>query len=285
MVRKNIFELLINQYDVAKEMNKISELFENIKILCGYYPTACYIEEIFEKQIFPKWKQRGCYLSCSEMREALNIPYLFVMKDEADILNRLEYYVNILISLDKRLNIKQNIPNFQCPAEYYMLCNNIDILLEHLNYEKQIFEDKEKVILVPKNPASTAVAEIAPKEIAFAIFKYNHASLKRDLVGKKQLLLSIANEYEPLLKKPVDGFKDYFDKTNALLNNLHLRHNNKTGKNKNETVANMPPEELESWYDELYQLLLFCVLCKDNYERKGKVSEILKNLKTELKAK
>ena len=37
---------------------------------------------------------------------------------------------------------------------------NIDILLDRLNYEKIIFENEQKVILVPKNPAATAVAEV-----------------------------------------------------------------------------------------------------------------------------
>lgn len=288
MARKNIFELLISKYDIVKEMNKIVQIFEQTKLGYGFsyfekQQQTYSIEQVFEWNCFPDWKQRGPYISCAEMKADLNLPKKY-SQDMGDMLKGLEYYVNILSNLKYKINIPGNI-NVSCPPLYAMLLTNIDILLEHINYEKLEFPEEEKVILVPKNPAATAVAEIAPKEIAFAILKYNHASLKGQLEEKRQLLVSIANEYEPLLEKPVEGFKDYFAKTTGLLNNLNIRHNNTAGKNKNEIVAKMSPEELESWYDELYQLLLFCVLCKDNYERKGKVSELLKNLKTELKAK
>ena len=68
-----------------------------------------------------------------------------------------------------------------------------------------------------------------------------------------------------------------------LMNMNLIRHNNKSGKNKKELVAQMSDEELESWYDELYQLLLFCVLIKDNKERKDKVDELLKRINTQPK--
>ena len=133
--------------------------------------------------------------------------------------------------------------------------------------------------MIPKNPAATAVAEIAPKEIAFAILKYNHASLKGQIEEKRKLLHSIANEYEDLLDHPITGFGDYFKTTRGLLNNLNIRHNNKSGKNKNALVQKMSKEELEKQYDELYQLLLFCVLTKENSERKKAADELLKRIK------
>ncbi len=282
MTRKNIFEILKSKYEIPIEMSKISMLFYDIKIVArnplNFNVNECSIEQLFEIFCFTNWKQRGSYLSCDEMKKALDFPKGIVTKEQ-DIIKILEYYINLLVMLNSKLNLTQNI-NFGCPATYKLLNDNIEILLEHLNYEKIIFNEEEKVILVPKNPAATAVAEITDnKDISFAILKYNHASLKGDLEGKRQLLLSIANEYEPLLKKPIDGFKDYFSMATGLLNNIHLRHNNKTGKDKKEVVANMSDKELEKWYDELYQLLLFCVLIKDNVKRKNEIDELLKKLK------
>ena len=152
-------------------------------------------------------------------------------------------------------------------------------ILEHLHYDTNVNEQEECIMLIPKNPAATAVAEMTEnKDISFAILKYNHASLKGDLEGKRQLLLSIANEYEPLLKNPIDGFTDYFKKATFLLNNLNLRHNNKSGKDKKQFVVDMPNKELEKWYDELYQLLLFCVLIKDNVKRKKEIDDLVKKI-------
>lgn len=282
MARKNIFELLSEKYNIVKEMNKIAELFAGVKISYGDYftqraPQQYSIEQIFEWNCFPKWKQRGPYLSCAEMKADLNIPNSF-SNNMDDIIKGLEYYINILRMVEEKLNFSRNM-QFSYPPAYPMLLKNIDILLEHLNYEEQVFAQDEKVILVPKNPAATAVAEITDKEhIAFAILKYNHNSLKGNIAEKKSLLLSIANEYEPLLKNPINGFSDYFDKANCLLNNLNLRHNNLEGRDKREIVCEMPAEELEKWYDELYQLLLFCVLIKDNIKRKKEIDDLVKKL-------
>lgn len=279
MARKNIFELLSEKYNIVKEMNKIAELFLSIEITATNplnFQSGIYsIEQIFEWNCFPKWKQRGPYLSCAEMKADLNIPNSF-SNNMDDIIKGLEYYINILRLVT--VNFSRNL-NISYPSAYPMLLKNIDILLEHLNYEEQVFAQDEKVILVPKNPAATAVAEITDKEhIAFAILKYNHNSLKGNIAEKKSLLLSIANEYEPLLKNPINGFSDYFDKANCLLNNLNLRHNNLEGRDKREIVCEMPAEELEKWYDELYQLLLFCVLIKDNIKRKKEIDDLVKKI-------
>lgn len=279
MARKNIFELLSEKYNIVKEMNKIAELFLSIEITATNplnFQSGIYsIEQLFEWKCFPKWKQRGPYLSCAEMKADLNIPNSF-SNNMDDIIKGLEYYINILRLVT--VNFSRNL-NISYPPAYPMLLKNIDILLEHLNYEEQVFDQDEKVILVPKNPAATAVAEITDKEhIAFAILKYNHNSLKGNIAEKKSLLLSIANEYEPLLKNPINGFSDYFDKANCLLNNLNLRHNNLEGRDKREIVCEMPAEELEKWYDELYQLLLFCVLIKDNIKRKKEIDDLVKKI-------
>lgn len=282
MPRQNIFELLASKYNVVKEMNKIAKLFSMIQITArnpfNFQVTQFGIEGIFETCCFTTWKQRGAYVSCTELKEDLSLPKQF-SEDIDEMVQGLEYYINVLNMLEKILGIRSNI-NYSCPPAYTMLLKNIDILLEHINYEKLEFPDEEKVILVPTNPAATAVAEISSKDTAFAILKYHHASLKGNLAEKKKLLLSIANEYEPLLAKPIAGFKEYFDKATGLLNNLNLRHNNKTGKHKIDAIANMPPEEMENWYDDLYQLLLFCVLIKDNTVRKEKAANLLKTIKT-----
>lgn len=282
MTRKNIFEILKEKYNVKKEISKIITLFEEMKIQrtnpLDFQMETYSIEHLCNHFCFYTWKQRGAYLNCEEMRADLQLKTENISRED-DVIIILEYYINILSLINARCRLRDST-KFLVPQLFWMMNKNIDILLEHLNYKEIINSEEEKVILVPKNPAATAVAEITEnKDIAFAILKYNHASLKGDLEGKRQLLLSIANEYEPLLKKPIDGFKDYFSMATGLLNNIHLRHNNKTGKDKKEVVANMSDKELEKWYDELYQLLLFCILIKDNTKRKDEMAELLKKLK------
>lgn len=120
--------------------------------------------------------------------------------------------------------------------------------------------------------AGKSIFEVLEKcydfNIAFSVLKYNHASLKGQLEEKRKLLQSIANEYEDLLKSPIKPFGDFFTKTTGLLNNLNIRHNNKNGKTQKETLIQMEAKEVKKWYNETYQLLLFCILAKDLSERK-----------------
>lgn len=279
MTRKNIFELLKEKYNIEHEMNKITTLFYSrmFKYIDSYaYKQTIYeIENIVDNKLLFAWKQRNSCLSCNEIKAKLNLEYEYSRLDNVILI--LEYYENLIYLVDRHMNL--NKINYQIFQEYFMLKENIANLLDYINYEICTIEKDEKVLIVPKNPSATSVAEISNDETAMAILMYNHHTLKGDLEAKRKILYSIAKEYEPLLSKPIDGFKDYFVKATNMLNNLDIRHNNKKGKHKNNLVVNLKNDELEKWYDELYQLLLFCVLIKDNIERKNNIEEFLKNLK------
>ena len=51
-------------------------------------------------------------------------------------------------------------------------------------YETKILEDEERVLLLEKNAAATAVAEITPSEISNKIIEYNHFLLKGNIEEK-----------------------------------------------------------------------------------------------------
>lgn len=282
MSRQNIFEISKNKYNIVKEMNKIKNLYNDK--LC-YTKTSNYygneekkfytVENIVDKYCIYTWKQRGSYLNCKEIRNTLEIPEQYTNYTSSDdIIKSLEYYVNIFT-----LFIDKKPKDVYVTNTFNMVIQNILILLKHINYKHIFIPKEEKILLIPKNPEATAVAEISSEETALAILKYNHSSLKGNLEEKRKLLYQIALEYEPLLKTQIDGYKDFFSKTNALLNNLNIRHNNKATENNKNKVIDLDEQELEKWYDELYQLLLFCVLIEDNVKRKDKVNEFLETLK------
>ncbi|MBP5534253.1 MAG: hypothetical protein J6Y03_01955 [Alphaproteobacteria bacterium] len=290
MTRKNIFEILESKYNPTNELFKIATLFGDKSIihtftmLLGKEVTNRYSIEEKVNDIFSSWKSRGTCISCEDMRNELGINEIFKKFGKIptdDIICCLEYYKNIYFLFVNR--VKPVLQNYKYTNSFHMLNSNMDTLLDHLNYDQYCFKDQEKVILVPKNPAATAVAEISSEDTAMAILKYHHASLKGQIEEKRDLLRRIAKEYEPILDNGVNGFNDYFKRANDLLNNLDIRHNNKVGKKKNELVTNLTNEELEKWYDELYQLLLFCVLIKDNKERKERIEEFLNTKRKDAK--
>ncbi|MGN0912502.1 MAG: hypothetical protein ACI4OE_04310 [Alphaproteobacteria bacterium] len=276
-MRKNIFEILESRYNTFSEFVVIEQLFNSPLLIDNRYyvnGNQTTIVNAVNNTCFYKWKQRGTCLTAEDMMKKLDLTGLKALADEGKIC-KLEYICNMVYLVNTNLFS----PQFTKTYEFFMFEQNIKILLEHLNYEEHVFDEDEKVILIPKNPAATAVAEISSEDTAMAILMYHHASLEGKLAEKKDILRRIAQEYEPTLDKPIEGFTDYFKTANNMLNNLDIRHNNRDGKNKKELVLNLTDLELENWYDELYQLLLFCVLIKDNKERKDNMSEFLKGLK------
>lgn len=254
MSRQNIFEILSSEYNIEKEFNKINSLFETRLIRytnpLNFGTLEGAIENIINSCFLLTWKQRGSYFSCAEMRD--KIGFTIGNYNEDNVITTLEYYINLINLLNLRLKSPTIRVNYQFYNEFYLLKQNIDILLEHLNYEKIIIDEEEKVLLVPKNISSIAVAEISTKNTAFSILKYNHTALKGNLEEKRNILNSIYLEYEPLLKSPPEGYGDFFNKTNALLNTLHIRHNNKAKENNKNRIVNLNDDEMEKWYDELY---------------------------------
>lgn len=279
----SIFEILKSKYDFNRELKKISFLFEEQLAYHTYEDDLLEktdsrsIEYIVDRH-FSSWKSRGTCTCCQDMRYELRMDIILSNQKitEKNIIICLEYYENI-INLFLKISKNRSCYGFNL-NKFKILCSNINILLDRLNYEKHIFEEEEKVILVPKNSAATSVAEKSSKETALAIVMYRHASLKGQLEHKRRLLVAIWQEYESLFKNGIDGFSGYFDTARNMLNGCHLRHNNKTGKDKKDAIAQMSDDELELWYDELYELLLFCVLIKDNKARKDKISNFLKSV-------
>jgi len=277
MTRKNMFEILKENYNILQEMDKIGFLFR--KELFSYERISYTIENLFNEKFLPYWKHRGSCLSCDEIKSKLKLPDTFFTSTPIEkYVSTIEYYENIIYPIYSEIQSLKN-RGWSIEKEFNILIENIKIFLDHINYEHKIFKDEEMVLIIPKNPAATAVAEISSKKTSFSILKYNHASLKGDLAEKRNLLNAIYLEYETVLENPIDNYKDFYKKANQLYNNLHIRHDNKTKENNKNVVLEIDDEELEKWYDELYQLLLFCVLIKDNLERKKEVEEFLKSIK------
>lgn len=257
MIQKNIFEMRDSEYNKQREFRIIIDLFfKPIFILDNSNPydivnnkLLATIEKVIDTHCFYSWKQRGHCLDTSDFKEKIGLHKLL---DEINIITSLEYICNMIYLADMKLPASVELYR----DKYELLKGNIDILLEHLNYEKHVFEKEEKVLLIPKNPMATSVAEISSEDTANAIFQYHHESLKGDLEAKRDILRRIAKEYETILNNPDPSIlKSYCRDAKWALNNLDIRHNNM----EKVFMRNLSHEELEKLYDALYELLLFCI--------------------------
>lgn len=268
MSRKNIFDILNEKASISSQINKIEMLLSESSIN-RFTP-----EEIVDIECMRDWKARGRFTSCAEIRECLQITYAHIKRGLSDeqVLFYLEYVSNIIwLCNEKYLAGSEDYDD-----DYIYLQENLTGILDDLGYEAKVFEDEEKVILVEKNAAMTAVAEVVDQKTAFAVIEYNHHLLKGNIAEKQRILKILADKFEPMRVELKKADKDLESNTGYLLNKMNIRHNNVEGKNAIEYVKNLSDKELEEWYDETYQMLLLCFLEYDNIERSKKVSKLKK---------
>lgn len=264
--RKNIFDILNENIGVLAEIRVIEELMGEYSI-DNETP-----EDIVDQYCFREWKARGRCIGTQDMRERLNLNEYQVhhIQNLTDALLYLEYVSNIIWLCNEKFDIDDcDIAN-----EYEYLQENVQGLIADLGYEAKVFEDEEKVLLLEKDAAATAVAEISDAAVSEAVLEYNHFLLKGNLEEKRKILLQLADVYEPR-KSQLKGVDSSLESNlGFMLNKMNIRHNNKEGKHVSAYLAQMPDEELEGWYDETYQMLLLAFLELDNVERNTRVNEL-----------
>lgn len=274
MARKNIFEILNEKVNVDEEINKIKRLVSEATIEDTMY--AYDIEGFVDEFCLHDWKQRGRYISCGEIKGALDLDVfeqITCLYGNAEMLIYLEYLCNLVWLCNRYINEKHY---YKTSLKYVYLCENIASLVDSFNYEIKEFSDDEKVLLVEKNAAATAVAEIVELDVAYEIIEYNHHLMKGDIGKKQKILKVLADKVEPMRGELKKINKELESNVGYLLNKMNIRHNNVEGKNAIEYVKNLSEEELEAWYDETYQMLLLCILEYDNIERNRKVADLKK---------
>lgn len=269
MSRSNIFEILHEKVDIDNEIITILELFYKVKLF-GNHPNYD-IEHFCDEFCIPFWKSRRFVTSCDDMRERLAITddNIEMGLDRQHMLILIEYILNVIMLCDQ-----QKPEDSEWSMEFNMLFQNIKNLVEYLNYEIKVVAEQEKTILIEKNAAATAVAEIMDKETAYSVIEYNHFLLKGNLPKKQQILKILGDKFEGKKSQIKSINNSLASDIGFLLNKLNVRHNNLEGKSAEAFIQTMSSEELEQWYDDTYQLLLLAFLELDNVTRRQKVNEL-----------
>ena len=100
--------------------------------------------------------------------------------------------------------------------------------------------------------------------------------MKGDIRQKRDVVLTLADQLEPQRAKLKQINSTMESDLFFLFNNLNLRHNNAdpNGKNYVSFVAAMKEEEIEQWYDDIYQMCLLAFLELDQIDRKSRVAQL-----------
>ena len=272
MSRKNIFEMVSENFDVSIELDRMYRLFEK-RGMVPWNRGAYTLRDYINYAGFSTWRNRGRCIDLNDFLELLDYDSLWsnAETDIQDLFTLIEIIYNFWYIADRRTSLSygsdENARNFR------LLRKIMDDCLAHYNYKGKYFQDFEQLIVIEDKPEATAVAEIVDNETGQKVLRYNHYLLKGDLQAKKDILLALGADLEAKRKQLRGLNKDLEDGIFYILNNLNLRHNNKTEGDKNyrKAVEFMDDVVLECWYDELYQMMLLAYLQLDHVDRNNRV--------------
>lgn len=283
-MRKSIFDIVAGKLDMESDTYRLVTMVNTEKTLCmnnyTYYTVFKFVAEF----CFRDWNYRSRYIDVDDFLEALDFGELvenakWDIESHLTLIELIYNFWNLAYNMFEDEDFKENL---QWCGNFYHLKEVMDDILEEYNHVVYSNEDKDYFIVVENKPEVTAAAEIMPTAaLSFNVIKYNHRSLKGEVDAKRAILVSLGAELEPKRKVLQDINKQLSDDIFFMLNNMNVRHNNcaasDPGKYK-EYVSKMTLEQLEEWYDDIYQMMLLAFLLLDNVERSAKVYELKTNV-------
>ena len=144
---------------------------------------------------------------------------------------------------------------------------------------------KNKIVLYPKNaPLEKAVEACDEEEIQWELIRYVREDLSLAEKRKSLAYLATGLYIEEDDSEKEEPIKSIVKNATTLLNNLHIRHNNKTGKWENQAFKDLDENDAITLCDMVYNEMLTIVLLREHKKYEDLYSEFRKKQK-EAKAK
>lgn len=268
-MRRNFAQVLKSgNIDPKKEYSKLYDLFYGKNKRDGK-SLADIISMNFECFYF-----RGTCLDLEEFDEAYGFRFVEQPQDFSMdyLVSFCEYIYNFVIHFESVYDIFE-----QLNKSFYL--QQIRKVIEAIGYMESF--DTGLTIFVPKDNVAIAVSEskLIPENVSYKVIAYNHHSMKGDVEAKRVALLAFYNILEPYENKLSQLAASFKRNLFFAMNNFNIRHNNINPLDKTyykKIVAEMSSNELEKWYDEIYQMCLYAFMLLEQNDR-NKDFEDIKN--------
>lgn len=274
-MRKSIFDIASASINISNEVDRIVSM--SIKEKCTYSsPYNRTLFEFVDERCFRDWSYRGHFVNVDDFLEAVNYKEIIIAAQNGDS----EAFMTLIELTYNLWNLAYHDIIDEKSASGWN--NNFfhlrDVMLDNIEkYNHKAYIDDERILIIEDKPEVTTVAEIIEHDLAIDIIRYNHRSMQGEIELKKKILIALGLELEPKRKELQVLNKQLSDDIFFMLNNMNLRHNNRSKKDMTkykEYVAKMSKARLEKWYDELYQMLLLAYLLLDNVGRTETVRDL-----------
>lgn len=261
----NIFDLLDKDLALDEEYSKLFDLFENEYI----YTDSIYsynIVELFNKRI-SSWKYRGTSTSLDDVLRKIGLKeYTLPVFAHDDILKLIQLILNVKFFLESE----------GCSFKKSFLFDNIDFILNKLQLDTIVINSQ--VMIIQKNVDVIIAANNVDKDLRILFFEYLDFEIEKDIKKKRNILKDIANKMEPDREKYNKTNKKLTNDLFNLFNKLNIRHNNVEGGKSVKIVKEMSDEELLSWYDKVFELVVYLINQKKSNKILSEIRELIKEI-------
>ena len=265
MARKNIFQLVEEHYDIQAEAKKIDFLFKHEEYFSRNY-TYYTLQKLIEEYLFVDWRYRG---TCIEIKEYLeranaNIPSKGYSASEDTIINFLEAMENFVELYERNGNNLFAQYNIKYYGNFYdVFCPLIDTMEKRMGLSRRKYRDR--VILYPKNAPLEGVLNVLDEEdVQWELIRYAREDMTLSEKRKSLAYLATNLYIEDDKNETNPTIKTLISKAGNILNNLHIRHNNKTGKWENEALKDVSKKEALMLCDMIFNEMLTIVLLREH---------------------
>ena len=269
-MRKSIFQLIDENYNIQNEIRKINKLLFEEKYFSDELCYADYtLERLLEDFLFVDWKYRGTCLTIKSFMKQVNA-YIDYNDGKTKIaedviinyLECIENFIKLYVDNSNNLFNKNSIKYYGTFSKvFYPL---VEVMEKKMGLVKKRFKDK--IIIIPKNAALEQVTNIIEDtDVQWELIRYARENLS--LSEKRKSLAYLAtnlyieqdkNESNPILI-------EVLGQATNVLNNLHIRHNNMTGKwEKSDLLKNISDKEAKQLCDLVFNKMLMIVLIREN---------------------
>lgn len=273
-MRKNFAEVLRSgAVEPEAEYDRLHALF--------YEPGIKYNKRLlsirdFVDEYFKNFRFRG---TCILLKE-FDCQYGFVFEEhpqdfDVELLVSLAEYIYNMVQELQRVVYEMFSVNV-LDINYGFVFEQIMRVIELIGYMSA--EEDGYIIFVEKSHAAIAVAEVLPTPVSYKVISYNHYSMRGNLETKRSALLAFANLLEPRRMDLETVDRQFASDLFYAFNNFNIRHNNidPSGPKYKKNVGDLTNEQLEEWYDEVYQMCLLAFMRLEHIPRKQRF-DILKD--------
>lgn len=260
------------EYDFHDQLIQIEMLFQSHIISFGFKEYS--LETFADQKYFSSWKGNEDCKNTDEMRKGQNIDGILQSTEPSDneVLTYLQYVLNIAELCRRRFTADPSEGYDFDVRNYTELLTRIRTTLKQLHYESKYVSDKEYIYLVPHDPALEALDTGNEDPVVTQITEYRSASANGKPEKKKEILKTLSAE--------IEGYEDNRSSQGArLMQKIHFLEDGfaispKEAHPDYEAIKKMTPDELEAWYDRLFQLMVLRVLEHDSIDRIKEVDQL-----------